>query len=363
MSTSQVRSMLRSTDQLETLERQLLCPICLEIFTKPVVILPCQHNLCRKCASDIFEASNPYYTSRSGMLPSGGRFRCPSCRHEVVLDRHGVYGLQRNLLVENIIDIYKEEAMRPIKKLDQPMCPEHGEEKINIYCVSCRVPTCSLCKVFGEHKDCQVEPLCNIYTGQKTELNEQVAGLVACNDRRQALISQLEKLCSVIEENGREQQNVINERFDGLLAALEERRRVLLRTVCREQEGRIRRIRDMVSRHSVALHNTSHLVQVALQSIDEPEMAVFLQSSGPLFDRITEACEGEDLEAPEPGYENMDHFSADLEEAEEAIRSITFTSDIEVEEDPEENFNGYDEEQLFNESGEDHSDASEERFQ
>lgn len=46
------------------------------------------------------------------MSMSGGRFRCPSCRHEVIMDRHGVYGLQRNLLVENIIDIYKQECSR-----------------------------------------------------------------------------------------------------------------------------------------------------------------------------------------------------------------------------------------------------------
>ena len=59
------------------------------------------------------QASNPLWQSRgSGAGPSGGRFRCPSCRHEVVLDRHGVYGLQRNLLVENIIDIYKQESAR-----------------------------------------------------------------------------------------------------------------------------------------------------------------------------------------------------------------------------------------------------------
>lgn len=45
-------------------------------------------------------------------MATGGRFRCPSCRHEVVLDRHGVYGLQRNLLVENIIDIYKQESTK-----------------------------------------------------------------------------------------------------------------------------------------------------------------------------------------------------------------------------------------------------------
>lgn len=45
----------RTRDTMESLERQLICPICLEIFTKPVVILPCQHNLCRKCANDIFQ--------------------------------------------------------------------------------------------------------------------------------------------------------------------------------------------------------------------------------------------------------------------------------------------------------------------
>lgn len=40
---------------MENLEKQLVCPVCLEMFSKPVVILPCQHNLCRKCASDIFQ--------------------------------------------------------------------------------------------------------------------------------------------------------------------------------------------------------------------------------------------------------------------------------------------------------------------
>lgn len=57
------------------------------------------------------QAANPYWQTR-GTVISGGRFRCPSCRHEVILDRHGVYGLQRNLLVENIIDIYKQEYSR-----------------------------------------------------------------------------------------------------------------------------------------------------------------------------------------------------------------------------------------------------------
>uniref|UniRef100_A0A4W5LF32 Tripartite motif containing 55a n=1 Tax=Hucho hucho TaxID=62062 RepID=A0A4W5LF32_9TELE len=61
---------------MDSLEKQLICPICLEMFTKPVVILPCQHNLCRKCAQDIFQASNPYLSTRGTTVSSGGHPRC-----------------------------------------------------------------------------------------------------------------------------------------------------------------------------------------------------------------------------------------------------------------------------------------------
>uniref|UniRef100_A0AAQ5Z363 Tripartite motif-containing protein 54 n=1 Tax=Amphiprion ocellaris TaxID=80972 RepID=A0AAQ5Z363_AMPOC len=188
---------------MDSLEKQLICPICLEMFTKPVVILPCQHNLCRKCANDVFQASNPYLSSRSGStVSSGGRFRCPSCRHEVVLDRHGVYGLQRNLLVENIIDMYKQgSTSKPVPevKVDQPICEDHDDEKINIYCVSCSVPTCSLCKVFGAHKDCEVAPINDIFQQQKVELTDCVSLLVGNNERVQAIISQLEETCRAVD--------------------------------------------------------------------------------------------------------------------------------------------------------------------
>lgn len=50
------------------------------------------------------------------------------------------------------------------------MCEEHQDEKINIYCVTCSVPTCSLCKVFGSHQSCEVAPLKSVYETQKVRL-------------------------------------------------------------------------------------------------------------------------------------------------------------------------------------------------
>uniref|UniRef100_A0A667X256 Tripartite motif-containing protein 54 n=1 Tax=Myripristis murdjan TaxID=586833 RepID=A0A667X256_9TELE len=312
---------------MENLEKQLICPICLEMFTKPVVILPCQHNLCRKCANDVFQASNPYLPTRGGSLTSGGRFRCPSCRHEVVLDRHGVYGLQRNLLVENIIDMFKQESSSkpaPERKEETPMCDVHEEEKINIYCVTHSVPTCSMCKVFGAHKDCEVAPLTSVYQTQKTELSDGIAMMVGNNDRMQGIISQLEEACRAIEENGRRQKNLVCEKFDQLYTILEEKKRDMSQKVTDEQEEKLNYIRGLTRKYGDHLEESCKIVETGIQTMEEPEMAVFLQSTKPLLKKIADASSISHLDKVERGYENMDHYSVNFKKEGKALRSIDF---------------------------------------
>ncbi|XP_051971245.1 E3 ubiquitin-protein ligase TRIM63-like isoform X2 [Xyrauchen texanus] len=324
--------------RMDSLEKQLICPICLEMFTKPVVILPCQHNLCRKCANDIFQASNPYLPTRGGSVTSGGRFRCPSCRHEVVLDRHGVYGLQRNLLVESIIDMYKQEYISrpsPERKADQPMCEVHEDEKINIYCLTCGVPTCSMCKVFGAHKDCEVAPLNSVYQAQKTELTDGITMMVGNNDRIQGIISQLEETCRTIEENGRRQKSQVCEKFDQLYAILEERKREMNLKVVAEQDEKVNYIRVLTSKYGDHLESMTKIMETGIQTLEEPEMAVFLQNAKPLLQKIAEASNTSHLERVERGYESMDHYSVSIKIEGRALRNIDFTRDDEEEEEDE----------------------------
>ncbi|XP_027144960.1 E3 ubiquitin-protein ligase TRIM63 [Larimichthys crocea] len=321
---------------MDSLEKQLVCPICLEMFTKPVVILPCQHNLCRKCANDVFQASNPYLSTRSGStVTSGGRFRCPSCRHEVVLDRHGVYGLQRNLLVENIIDMYKQgnsSRQVPEVKQEQPMCDDHKEERINIYCVTCSVPTCSLCKVFGAHKDCEVAPLDNIFQTQKAELSDCISMLVGNNERIQAIISQLEETCRAVDENGRRQKSKVCESFDHLFALLEERKGELTLRISCEQEEKLDYIRGLRRKHSEHLENAAKLLETAIQTLDESEMAVFLQATKPLLQKIVESADTSHLDKIQHGYEKMEHFRTNCERQRRALMNVDF---IKLDEDDE----------------------------
>ncbi|XP_028290747.1 tripartite motif-containing protein 55 isoform X1 [Gouania willdenowi] len=325
---------------MENLEKQLICPICLEIFSKPVVILPCQHNLCRKCANDVFQASNPYLPTRNGSLTSGGRFRCPSCRHEVVLDRHGVYGLQRNLLVENIIDMFKQESSSskptPVKTEEMLMCEVHKEEKINIYCVTHNVPTCSMCKVFGAHKDCEVAPISSIYQTKKTELSDGITMMVGHTDRMQGIISQLEEACRTVEENSRRQKSLVCDKLDQIYSILEEKKREMSQKVTVEQDKKMNYIRGLTKKYGDHLEESCKIVEMGIQTMEESEMVSFLQNTKSLLKKISEASSTAHLDKVEHGYEDMNHFTVDFRKERKALDSIEFMQDDEEDDEDDE---------------------------
>ncbi|XP_068162059.1 tripartite motif containing 101 isoform X2 [Antennarius striatus] len=328
---------------LAMLEKQLICPICLELFSKPVVILPCQHNLCRKCANELYQPS--LFQPRTTMLVNSGRFRCPSCRHEVLLDRHGVYGLQRNLLVENIIDVYKQEVNHSNNNASpaplappsaQVTCSDHEGEKVNIYCLTCQVPTCSLCKVFGAHQSCQVAPLTEVCQQRKEELREEVRALMGVNHKIQTIINELEETCSSIEENGRTQKQSVCEEISRVSSLLQERQKALTRRISSEQEEKTGHVRMLLRRYGDSVEAGNKLVERAASSMEEEDMAAFVQGSRELIQQVTAATASCPSETLKPGYESLSRYSCDFSRQERALRGIDFLRAVEdVPEDPE----------------------------
>ncbi|KAF2980201.1 hypothetical protein EK904_005951, partial [Melospiza melodia maxima] len=126
------------------------------------------------------------------------------------------------------------------------MCEEHEDERINIYCLRCEAPTCSLCKVFGAHKDCEVAPLPAVYQRQK------------------------------------------------------ERKKELLQSIAAEQEAKLQRVRGLIRQYGDHLEASSKLVE------------------------ITDMSKASMSSRPEPGYENMDHFSINVDYVAEMLRTIEF---------------------------------------
>lgn len=81
----------------------------------------------------------------------------------------------------------------------------------------------------------------------------------------------------LFQENGRRQKSKVCETFDHLFALLEERKGEMILRINSEQEEKLDYIRGLRRKHSEHLENAAKLVENAIQTLDESEMAVFLQ--------------------------------------------------------------------------------------
>uniref|UniRef100_A0A674CDA6 Midline 2 n=1 Tax=Salmo trutta TaxID=8032 RepID=A0A674CDA6_SALTR len=91
---------------METLESELTCPICLELFEDPL-LLPCAHSLCFNCAHRILVS----HCSSNKPLESISAFQCPTCRYVITLNHRGLEGLKRNVTLQNIIHRFQKASV------------------------------------------------------------------------------------------------------------------------------------------------------------------------------------------------------------------------------------------------------------
>ncbi|KAK7136471.1 hypothetical protein R3I94_014957 [Phoxinus phoxinus] len=167
---------------MKSIERELICPICKELFTQPL-ILPCQHSVCHRCVKDLLlpnhedsfstdagsEGSNPGSPRsrvpspsterldrlvRSGSVSSPGwrrssvtpritTFPCPGCQHDIDLGERGISMLFRNFTLESIVERYRQ-AARAAVAIMCSVCkpPQHEATKS---CMDCRTSYCNEC--------------------------------------------------------------------------------------------------------------------------------------------------------------------------------------------------------------------------
>ncbi|XP_053224399.1 tripartite motif-containing protein 46 isoform X1 [Podarcis raffonei] len=150
--TSIMDALVRISTSMKNMERELLCPVCKEMYKQPLV-LPCMHNVCHICATEVLlqqgyvcpdptsEPTSPASTpatrsprlgrrvipkperldrllksgfgtypgrKRGGLLhPQSVLFPCPLCQRDVDLGERGLGSLFRNLTLERVVERYR----------------------------------------------------------------------------------------------------------------------------------------------------------------------------------------------------------------------------------------------------------------
>ncbi|XP_059535613.1 probable E3 ubiquitin-protein ligase MID2 isoform X5 [Myotis daubentonii] len=224
---------------METLESELTCPICLELFEDPL-LLPCAHSLCFSCAHRILVSS----CSSGESIEPITAFQCPTCRYVISLNHRGLDGLKRNVTLQNIIDRFqkasvsgpnspsesrRERTYRPSTTMSSEriacqFCEQDPPRDAVKTCITCEVSYCDRClrathpnkKPFTSHR--LVEPVPDTHLRGITCLdheNEKVNMYCVSDDQ---LIC---ALCKLVGRHRDHQVASLNDRFEKLKQTLE----------------------------------------------------------------------------------------------------------------------------------------------
>ena len=89
-------------------EADLKCPLCLYVFTAPVLMTKCGHNYCEVCLKAKLESSNPDSESDSESDSNTGSddesWSCLECR---TVNHEDLKDLSRNYFLESIVEKFK----------------------------------------------------------------------------------------------------------------------------------------------------------------------------------------------------------------------------------------------------------------
>ncbi|KAL8212949.1 UNVERIFIED_CONTAM: hypothetical protein K2H54_059733 [Gekko kuhli] len=135
--TTEAISMATGTDPGAALQDETTCPICLDYFQDPLMIIDCGHNFCRACI-----------TRDSGGGLDVSVSCCPVCRKPFSWDN-----LRANRHLGNVAEVIQQFRLQRLSEAEgvQKVCWEH-KEVFKLFCREDRAFICLICKESQAHK-------------------------------------------------------------------------------------------------------------------------------------------------------------------------------------------------------------------
>src|SRR6218665_793720 len=147
------------------------CPICMSVFTDPKM-LPCIHTLCVECLNRTGEAEQK---------KSEDKMPCPLCRKEFMIPEVGMYGVQKNFFMENLLE-FKTALQLGSSTIICKICNMKNEgktvetPKATMRCMECQEYYCEDCtKIHHFQKATKDHQMKNIGSDMKSEINRFVS--------------------------------------------------------------------------------------------------------------------------------------------------------------------------------------------
>uniref|UniRef100_A0AAQ5X4N8 E3 ubiquitin-protein ligase Midline-1 n=1 Tax=Amphiprion ocellaris TaxID=80972 RepID=A0AAQ5X4N8_AMPOC len=343
---------------METLESELTCPICLELFEDPL-LLPCAHSLCFNCAHRILVS----HCTPSEPIQSISAFQCPTCRYVITLNQRGLEGLKRNVTLQNIIDRYQKASLSgpnspnetrreravpdsramtsPSDRVQCQFCEQDPPQDAVKTCVTCEVSYCEEClkathpnkKPFTGHR--LIEPLLDSHLrGLMCLEHEDEKVNMYCVTDEQLICA----LCKLVGRHRDHQVAALSDRYDKLKQALDSNLSNLIKRTseleslmgkliqtCQHVEVRLRKLAQQIASCKQCIERSSSLIAQADQTLKETDHTRFLQTAKSICERVSMATASSQILLPEINLnDTFDTFALDFTREKKMLESLDY---------------------------------------
>ncbi|XP_010002953.1 PREDICTED: E3 ubiquitin-protein ligase Midline-1 isoform X2 [Chaetura pelagica] len=340
---------------METLESELTCPICLELFEDPL-LLPCAHSLCFNCAHRILVS----HCATNEPVESITAFQCPTCRYVITLSQRGLDGLKRNVTLQNIIDRFQKasvsgpnspsetrrerafdsNSMSSCEKVLCQFCDQDPAQEAVKTCVTCEVSYCEEClkathpnkKPFTGHR--LIEPIpdshirglmCLEHEDEKQNLESNLTSLIKRNTELETLLAKLIQTCQHVEVNASRQETKLMEECDQLIEIIQQRRQIIGTKIKEGKVVRLRKLAQQIANCKQCIERSTSLISQAEQSLKENDHARFLQTAKNITERVSMATASSQVLIPEINLnDTFDTFALDFTREKKLLECLDY---------------------------------------
>ncbi|XP_039995795.1 E3 ubiquitin-protein ligase TRIM21-like [Xiphias gladius] len=254
-------------------EEQLLCCICLEVFTDPVT-LPCGHNFCKSCIMQHWDSASqcqcpsckePFYkrldlrvntfisemaaqfrqsagkSSSDQQVAKPGEVPCDICTETkmkalrsclVCLASYCESHLKPHLTASRL---KRHQLTDPVENLEGRMCTIH-DKPLELFCKTDRTCVCMLCPVL-DHKLHEVIPLKEEFERKKVELGKREAEIHRMIQERRLKIQDFKHSAKLSKEAADRELADGVQVFTTLMQSLEQAQDELIRMIGEKQKA------------------------------------------------------------------------------------------------------------------------------
>ncbi|XP_072910006.1 zinc-binding protein A33-like [Hemitrygon akajei] len=303
---------MASKRKAERWTEEVICPICLDFFTDPV-ILECGHNFCRSCITLFWEREE--------------RNSCPECR-EVFADRT----LRVNRALANLAEQARNINLNRKGKKNKRHCEEH-EKELKLYCETDKTLICMICRDAPEHREHRFMLIKEAVTLYKDQLKSSLGSLTKKKSDFQEKEQQQKEKISGVREQSHSLQTHITSQFAELRQIITEKEQSFLRDL-REEE---KRILNPMEKNLLEIQEHIRTIQEEIsklkEQMDQKDSVIFLKEEARRKRRINDDVQELTMTDEALPFKKFDHpylLNTVLKETLAAINRVSVTLDVET---------------------------------